>query len=1054
MTPEQWLNSFLSQRTLRQPDRRWLCSYRCSDDEYLELRNLLRGQLAGAQSRDSTAPAFCLFAAEHIRRDFSGGRLRWEYLFADALNWRHPPRQGNEIADFVTNGLRWWRREVLELPGSRRYLSTLVAEGGLPLNLLRYSDTSLFRLLSRVLDSHERYGESVRVANLVSLHQNLLPGSFRRDSIYELIGELVSGIARLRKSLVGWSEPRVSTPTQYLDATHPDWQNQLPINLDTSLSDQLLVGLLSQPRERHSVQQCSVRRLVIGKQLVFEIDLPTEPIPLDVIGASPLHLPPVRCELRATINGEDRLLARVRRDEQNRLHFHAAPHTDITAKPEAIYSAVALRLQRQGRVFHEWTPPGGSRIDHSLPLIFVQHRDDQFRLAGSLASRVLQNSAIILVPPGWETSESVQSIKPLLSRLNGQWHQFSGEITLTDNSNTRLTIKTGVPVTDEVWSFDINNRIDWLAGTLPIFCGVPAVLHSKNEKSQPMQQTNDAEVRWRRLQAGQGRWFDLAERKPSGPVEIQATVDGQPVVAQRAIVLDDHARAEVKTISPVQKAIHLIGTGATMVAVRDEPNGLSIHSQQVGANHVIDLKQTDSAPSPNFKIALHWAHGSDQSAQSVEALMATPFAWKGFVDAARKPLQTAQPVSLARLYEFTAIAINPVREQARLTIARGRDRSDVQRQHVDLESRNAQYQLPLIYLLPQIEQIIGRTGNLRESVNLSFVGNNQPYVRVQYCDHLVRIDNGQFRVFPEDGSTIATPDDLVCEVRSYAGPGHDIHRCTFIELEQVWQLPEISEQGSPWAVFVWRNGKLIAPPRLIIPKNHVQSDSSEPLLLQAIRTADAQERDSQIKTTLARLPMLESHLREQELEILQYYLEAFEGVPPSAFDLLNALCEVPDAMALTFLASTEASAIRLLAVTNELPLDWNMVPVASWTRALEVVLDEVSEGFRSGVAAMIKRQMAQLQTQAPPLSLAIALFQQQFLTPAELMAIFPEADTNTLCDHTMAEAARQTALDLMRDRYPSRHERTKRFSIRQTDEPCFDVQVSQLIKTTMQEGQS
>ena len=70
----------VSDTALARPDGRPLYRYPLSPDTFSDLQEELRLEVASGRTTDLSAPAFVLWAAEHIRARFSGGALSWQFV--------------------------------------------------------------------------------------------------------------------------------------------------------------------------------------------------------------------------------------------------------------------------------------------------------------------------------------------------------------------------------------------------------------------------------------------------------------------------------------------------------------------------------------------------------------------------------------------------------------------------------------------------------------------------------------------------------------------------------------------------------------------------------------------------------------------------------------------------------------------------------------------------------------------------------------------------------------------------------------------------------------
>ena len=186
----------------REPDGRPLYAYKCRDEEYERLKEMVREQMPSALSgrkRLHFAAKFCFYAAETFRRRHEGGPWAWETVFAEI---GHTTPDYPRIYEWVSQGLTWWRRPLLKSHnGDREFLLTLGCEGGLPLRLLRKENAHLSRYFRELLTAYHRERhtpgcDATDVARQVAARY--LPASLRHDIVFKLSGDLIQSIVQLQ----------------------------------------------------------------------------------------------------------------------------------------------------------------------------------------------------------------------------------------------------------------------------------------------------------------------------------------------------------------------------------------------------------------------------------------------------------------------------------------------------------------------------------------------------------------------------------------------------------------------------------------------------------------------------------------------------------------------------------------------------------------------------------------------------------------------------------------------------------------------------------------
>jgi hypothetical protein len=118
-------SQILREHGLEGPDGRPLWAYPFAGDELARVIETLRG--AGAD-RPGLGAAFCLGAAELWRRHYDGGIWSW-HVVLDPLGWRE---EHAVLEKLVTEGMRYWRRELIRLAADKKSGTSLTPHLGRP----------------------------------------------------------------------------------------------------------------------------------------------------------------------------------------------------------------------------------------------------------------------------------------------------------------------------------------------------------------------------------------------------------------------------------------------------------------------------------------------------------------------------------------------------------------------------------------------------------------------------------------------------------------------------------------------------------------------------------------------------------------------------------------------------------------------------------------------------------------------------------------------------------------------------------------------------------
>lgn len=293
MKPSQWFAEFLHRRNLPKPSGDPLYQYRLAESEYDSLLTLLKTSavfdLKTAQTVVDWDVIFVLYASEWIRRNYVGS-WGWGGVFK-SIGFDHTTSQTGIRNKFVEDGLRKWGRPVREMNGSRRFLGTVLTEGGLPLNQLK-NGSWITNVLVPSLETHIRIGADL--SNQVNNRIELIPSSFQSEGLTTMLVEICKIVVKLREDykLAGQSAPWL-----VLDKADARWRERFPLPLNDDQAERLLTVLLSvaskksdDSSESYNFEQVTeLRNVGIGQPEVVTIINNPQFLTLDIPELRPLE---------------------------------------------------------------------------------------------------------------------------------------------------------------------------------------------------------------------------------------------------------------------------------------------------------------------------------------------------------------------------------------------------------------------------------------------------------------------------------------------------------------------------------------------------------------------------------------------------------------------------------------------------------------------------------------------------------------------------------------------------------------------------------------------
>ena len=554
----EWLRSFLSARGLTRPSGAMLFSYRATKAEYLELRKLFSAQLEqlrGAPWTPSSASecaCFVLYAAEWWRREYNGGPWRWTHI----LNSFGQPFL-IDVLDrtwAVERGLKAWGHR----PGGqgKKYLGAIVAQGGLPLQLVARGDGSITRLLIRAMRQAQLYGwDSNRLESFFEAHQLELVQHLRDEDIYRLLASVVVTVQELRHEcqLAG-----VANPVEVLDRRLPNWRARFPISVDDTSAEPLLVGLVKEAAKEYtpvtSFPVVATRTLHLGDDgktysLTMTAEMPgsiTLAALSSTIGLGADALPQ---SFAIDLLGSERVLL----GEGRQLLGGGEASAVLSGGMRRIQGDAALAehllvLRCMGEDLH--TPvevPGAYGLDSTQPWIFAA-RDTEFVLIGVGGCRVPEDTCLVAVADGVDVVAAGESSHVEYRGITGglaearRIYEVRGGARLT-SLGTRFHVRTG-QVTESggqlLWR---GARAPYRSGSMAVHLGVPLLCRLTADGS--LVQVPARSIEW--TMPGRAGELIGQPRHHHGPIDAWLLEDGERQRRFRMVLLPPEAKLRFRS---------------------------------------------------------------------------------------------------------------------------------------------------------------------------------------------------------------------------------------------------------------------------------------------------------------------------------------------------------------------------------------------------------------------------------------------------------------------------------------------------------------------------
>ena len=589
------LADVLERSGLDRTDGNPLYAYRITPDELERLRVELESRLFIAQKLRTAeeCAAFCLYASEWFRRRYERGVWSWGTIF-DGFQSLEPgvvaAVQGKR-GEYTIDGLKWWHRDVIRTAASRRYLTTLVCEGGFPLNTLRNDAANLSRVLRQCLRQHELY-PSEPIGEVVDEFIGYLPETLQEPEVRYLLGSVTTAIADLRKQ----SDDAVSqglSRRDFLDQTVPGWHEKFPFRIEDEEGQALMLSLLDARNAQVFDQQPLAivtalaeqdGRLRLQRTLKHPVTIESDDFRrLCGLRAEATLYPRMNGFLNA---GETRVQACTvaKPFEGTTLRVQTAGVAKLIG-PEAAQKTTLLVRSGQEPVADAGLP-GGEALPVS-PWVF--NADDPYELIGVGSIRTRRETVYVALPGDAtiegdaEATEHIVDDRPI--------HCVSGNAEVQQQETLFRICTRDKDSTDTIYELSgLRRRI----GTgSEYWLGRPSIVEMELTEHAKPRLLGDHEVKWRPSNGGQWQRFS---DECLGEVLVRADVDGECKLQSRITVMPADFRLTTRPSNAVDQG-QWVFSGLKGAELYFEPHDqVEMHGSRQGDDTVVDVRVTGTRP--------------------------------------------------------------------------------------------------------------------------------------------------------------------------------------------------------------------------------------------------------------------------------------------------------------------------------------------------------------------------------------------------------------------------------------------------------------------------
>ena len=479
---KDWLNGFLAERGLTEPDGRHLYQYHSSPEEYRVLENGLRLNVEyahkfscstsldlGMQMHGFSA-VFVLYAALCWQQRYEGTRWKYEVIL-ESLGASNPPAS-QKIQQLVQEGLRFWRLEKNK--SGYAFLGAIAREAGLPQKLLAEHRGGIGRILHTVLHEAVRSGQTGNIIHeWINNCKDFLPQSYQHEEILDQLSDSINAILEIRHCLK--NDSSLETAMIALEADYPDWRSRFPLPLYDDSARDLLNRLIEDAADSSATQKTgrtiSVQRSIARDadntwMLLARLEMPS----LIDTGFERDKMPrTLAMRLQA---GQVSHEAVLKKHPDGNSYYFQQKHIFTFSRNEAAKEIIISFTDASG-VLANVTCRGGMELDDDLPWIFEgQQYEYRFRQQGG--GSVRGNTAYAALTEGW-TVEGSEDVGPLQG-MKRRVYRLTKNCQITKNIiSYGLRLAT---ISQVEWSWSSENRfwdVEAISPTL-VYRGLPRAL--------------------------------------------------------------------------------------------------------------------------------------------------------------------------------------------------------------------------------------------------------------------------------------------------------------------------------------------------------------------------------------------------------------------------------------------------------------------------------------------------------------------------------------------------------------------------------------------------
>ena len=935
---QEWKARFLARHGLSMPDGRPLYKYLITKAEFKSLKEIVTNSvpaLSGGNiyrdkyDRDDFSGLFVLYASEFFRQKYSG--IEWfPVLHSIGINLSSNPYQN--LYKCIKKGLSEWDRKVdqsISDARGKKWLGSLIFEGGLPLPLLTDKDCHLGNYLDDFIKKSEyRRSAAEDIAKTIELSKEKLPNTYQNETFYNLLGELIWTVLSLKvKAGITKSDNIIGQ----LDAYSEQWRDDFPLRVDddqtTALIETLVKEAIKIPRVFQFPVVRELQKFDDDWQLKSSVTIP------ETLEISSLHSAffatddtppdfPRRLELSLNHNNRSCLLRRI---------FGNKSYRPTHNKYWELFGsdAVAEHLLRlkssEGQV---WSTAAtkGETLDPDLPWIF-EVDEDVVRFIRQGSGSIAATVGIVALPENWNAGDALLPVGKLLS-LHRSVYQFSGDIRFDDGEGSSFRIRTGrANVTDESYSWQ-GNRV-WLEFLSPslAYRGKPTLYTMDDHGNRKF----FGRPEWRQLNGK-----TLTDIVPLGPVLSIFSDFGEVSYRSKMVILPPSANINYEFVDAQTGKVWLEQWGAARVYTKS----IDIAVSSIMKNDALEitLKYCGSKyPPEHIELEVEWEH----SASTV--LVRLPFPLRGArgFDYLGRSIENRANIAVQQLAGVRILALNG---------------SQGNHPHLELEFR-----LGKISIFPVSATIDGLQAELRlmdysEEISRLLSTDDRPDAAVEV---VLRINGKQelnFRIprydcrFEKDEANVRLCQNSLANLEMEVLATLPVLAIPLDRLSNdplklqpilsqgvatgVWLFDFSVREPGTWLIYPAIDSQIIFQSVIWHVPGDVETSYS---LAQVLGIDDYERRQDALDEVIAVLVENYNHSAWSEIEQV---VQKLGHLPLTFLDIWRHFFVTPAGMAALALRKGNLPDDFISRFDKELPFTWETVPYTAWVNAISLLKNQ------------------------------------------------------------------------------------------------------------------